>query len=51
VLVVKERPDDLLLDHFWLLTSLDAAAVPAEDLLAHYRQRGTAERCASHGAS
>ena len=43
VLVVKERPDDLLLDHFWLLTSLSAAAVPAEDLLAHYRQRGTAE--------
>src|SRR5918994_164368 len=43
VLVVKERPDDLLLDHFWLLTSFDAAAVPAEDLLAHYRQRGTAE--------
>jgi hypothetical protein len=43
VLVVKERPDDLLLDHFWLLTSFSAAAVPAEDLLAHYRQRGTAE--------
>jgi hypothetical protein len=43
VLVVKERPDDLLLDHFWLLTSFSAAAVPAEDLLAQYRQRGTAE--------
>src|SRR3954468_14585923 len=43
VLVVKERPDDLLLDHFWLLTSFSAAAMPAEDLLAHYRQRGTAE--------
>jgi hypothetical protein len=43
VLVVQERPDDLLLDHFWLLTSIGATAVPAGDLLAHYRQRGTAE--------
>ena len=43
VLVVRERPDDLLLDHFWLLTSIGATAAPAEDLLAHYRQRGTAE--------
>src|SRR3954464_3042003 len=43
VLVVLERPGDLLLDYFWLLTSLSAAAVSAEALLAHYRQRGTAE--------
>jgi Transposase DDE domain group 1 len=43
VLVVLERPGELLLDHFWLLTSISAAAVPAEALLAHYRQRGTAE--------
>ena len=43
VLVVKERLDDLWFDHFWLLTSFGAAAVPAADLLAHYRQRGTAE--------
>jgi Transposase DDE domain group 1 len=43
VLVVRERPDDLLLDHFWLLTSIDVAAMPAEELLAHYRRRGTAE--------
>jgi hypothetical protein len=43
VLVVQERPDDLLLDHFWLLTSIGATAAPAGDLLAHYRQRGTAE--------
>ena len=43
VLVVQERPDDLLLDHFWRLTSIGATAVPAGDLLAHYRQRGTAE--------
>jgi hypothetical protein len=43
VLVVKERPDDLLLEHFWLLTSFGATAMPAEDLLVHYRQRGTTE--------
>src|SRR3954465_5640647 len=43
VLVVLERPGELLLDHFWLLTSLSAAAMAAEALLAHYRQRGTAE--------
>ena len=43
VLVVLERPGDLLLDHFWLLTSISAAAVSGEALLAHYRQRGTAE--------
>jgi hypothetical protein len=48
VLVVLERPGDLLLDHFWLLTSIGTTAAPAEDLLAHYRQRGTAE---GHGAS
>jgi hypothetical protein len=43
VLVVLERPGDLLLDHFWLLTSISAAAVSGEALLAHYRQRGSAE--------
>jgi Transposase DDE domain group 1 len=43
VLVVQERPGELLLDHFWLLTSIGAAAMPAEALLALYRQRGTAE--------
>ena len=43
VLVVPERPGDLLLKHFWLLASISAAAVPAEALLARYRQRGTAE--------
>ena len=43
VLVVQERSDDLLLEHFWLLTSIGTTAAPAEDLLAHYRQRGTAE--------
>jgi hypothetical protein len=43
VLVVKERPDDLLLEHFWLLTSFGTAAMPAATLLAHYRQPLTAE--------
>jgi hypothetical protein len=43
VLVVLERPGDLRLEPFWRLTSLSAAAVPAGELLAHYRQRGTAE--------
>jgi len=43
VLVVVERQDDLFLDHFWLVTSLPAARMDAHALLAHYRQRGTAE--------
>src|SRR5215212_1223404 len=43
VLVVLERPGELLLDHFWLITSLSAPTVPAADLLDLYRQRGTAE--------
>jgi hypothetical protein len=41
--VVQERPGDLLLDHFRLLTGIGGAAAPAEELLAHSRQRGTAE--------
>ena len=43
VLVVVERPEQLLLDRFWLITSLDAAAVPAAELLTLYRHRGRAE--------
>lgn len=43
VLVVLERPGELLLDHFWLVTSIGADAMAAPDLLEHYRQRGTAE--------
>lgn len=27
---MQERPDDLLLDHFWLLTSIGATAAPAK---------------------
>lgn len=43
VLVVLERPDQFLVDHFWLISSLDGESVPAADLLDHYRQRGRAE--------
>jgi hypothetical protein len=43
VLVVLEQPGDLLLHHFWLLTSIDAKTFDGEALLALYRQRGTAE--------
>ena len=42
VLVVLERPDQFLVDHFWLISSLDGESVPAADLLDHYRQRGRA---------
>src|SRR5690606_38573923 len=43
VLVVCERPGELFLHHFWLVTSWTEADKPAGDLLPHYRQRGTAE--------
>ncbi len=43
VLVVLERPGELLLDRFWLITSLDAETVPAAELLELYRERGRAE--------
>ena len=43
VLVVKERPDDLFLDYFFLLTNWSAEEMPAKDLLDFYRKRGTAE--------
>ena len=43
VLVVKEIPGELLLDYFWLVTSWDTTEKSGEDLLSHYRQRGTAE--------
>lgn len=43
VLVVLEPPEQLLLDRFWLISSLDAAAMPAPALLELYRQRGTAD--------
>ena len=43
MLVVLEQPDDLLLRHFWLLTSISATTLDGDALLALYRQRGTAE--------
>lgn len=43
VLVVKERPDDLLLDRFFLVTSLDYEQMSRQEVLDHYRERGTAE--------
>ena len=43
VLVVKERPDDLLLDRFFLVTSLATEQMSREEVLEHYRARGTAE--------
>lgn len=47
VLVVLERPDlqqHLFLDHFFLVTSATPEEAPAEDLLEHYRARGSAEK-------
>lgn len=43
VLVVQERPGELLLHHFWLLTSWTKEQMDAEALLELYRERGTAE--------
>jgi hypothetical protein len=43
VLVVLERTDEFFLHHFWLLTSWDPMAMSGQDLLALYRERGTAE--------
>lgn len=43
VLVVIERPGEIFLDHFFMVTSWTVDEKPAEELLDHYRQRGTAE--------
>lgn len=43
ILVVKERADDLLLDRFFLVTSLGWTAQTRDEVLAHYRERGKAE--------
>ena len=43
ILVVKERSDDLLLDRFFLVTSLKWTAKTRGEVLAHYRERGKAE--------
>jgi hypothetical protein len=43
VLVLIEKPGELFLHHFWLFTNWSMEQMPAQDLLALYRQRGTAE--------
>ena len=43
ILVVKEREGDLLLDRFFLVTSLDWTAKTRREVLAHCRERGKAE--------
>ena len=43
VLVVQERPEELFLHHFFLITSWSFAQMDGASLLALYRQRGTAE--------
>jgi hypothetical protein len=43
VLVVLERPDELYLHHFWIITNRTAKEISPEALLALYRDRGTAE--------
>ncbi|QRK13901.1 transposase [Archangium violaceum] len=43
VLVVLERKDELFPHAFWLVTSWSKEQMPAQALLEHYRQRGTAE--------
>jgi Transposase DDE domain group 1 len=44
VLVMIERPGELFLDHFFLLTNAPAAHVDGQALLARYRERGIAEK-------
>jgi hypothetical protein len=43
VLVVLEREGELFPHTFWLVTSWTKEQMPAQKLLAHYRERGTAE--------
>jgi len=43
VLVVQERPSEMFLHHFWLVTNWTPTQMPGDELLALYRQRGTAE--------
>ncbi len=43
VLVVCERVDELFLHHFWLITNWTTTQISGQELLAAYRQRGTAE--------
>ena len=43
VLVVLERPDDLFIHHFWIITNWTVEQMNGEALLEHYRERGSAE--------
>ena len=43
VLVVQERPGELFLHHFWLITSWTQEQLDAKPLVEYPRQRGTAE--------
>ena len=43
VLVTLERPGQLFLDHFWLITNWSPAQMDGPALLEMYRRRGTAE--------
>jgi len=43
VLVVLDRPGELYLHHFWLITNWSAEQITGEALLEHYRTRGCAE--------
>lgn len=43
VLVVQEKPGELFLNHFFLVTNWTAAERKAEEILAFYRERGTME--------
>jgi hypothetical protein len=43
ILVVKERPEELLLDRFFLVTSLSWRQMASCEVLEHYRARGKAE--------
>jgi Transposase DDE domain group 1 len=43
VLVVLERPNELFLHHFWLITNWSAEQMTGDELLEHYRERGSAE--------
>jgi hypothetical protein len=43
VLVVLERPGQLFLDHFWLITNWAVEQMDGPALLEMYRERGTAE--------
>jgi hypothetical protein len=43
VLIVQEKPDELFLHHFWLMTNWSARHLDGPALLEHYRRRGLAE--------